>query len=268
MNILITGSSGVIATQLIKYFKELDKNVYTLSRHKDADYLVDLSSLNIDFEIVDVKIDVIIHCAFVIPKSFDEDSDEIFRKNKIITDNTVRLVDKIKPKQIINISSIALYPNVSGCFTENSDLNPEVNWNKNYGNSKLYVENTFTELINKTCDVCHLRVSQLLADDLTDTLQKNFLQELKEKNTITVFANGKRESNFIFTSKLCSVIDQVIDKSIEGVYNCGDFQQNYLDFAENFIVNYGNDNSKIVLVDKGTPTIFRLNCTKLLKALN
>ena len=104
MNILITGSSGVIATQLIKYFKELDKNVYTLSRHKDADYLVDLSSLNIDFEIVDVKIDVIIHCAFVIPKSFDEDSDEIFRKNKIITDNTVRIVDKIKPKQIINAS--------------------------------------------------------------------------------------------------------------------------------------------------------------------
>lgn len=265
MNILITGGSGELATNLMSHFS--NDTVYSLSRKDNADYTIDLSSSHPKFDIIKDKIDVVLHCAYVIPYSVDDDVEELFEQNKLITENTISLVNYLKPNVVVHISSIAVYPNISGVFNEKSKVDPDVNWNKNYAYSKLYTEKRLSEGINTTMNVSHLRVSQILTDNYSDALQKSFFEELKEKNTITVFANGERESNFIYVSRLAVIIDKVIKKGLNGVFNCGDFQQNYLEFAEKFISENGDSKSKIILVEKGSKTIFRLDCSKLEQAL-
>jgi len=270
MRILITGSSGFIGKKIKSYFENLHHQIIGLAL-VDADINIDLSDEKIKLteNLFDQDVDVIIHGAFKIPQSPNGNNNDLYLSNQSISNNLVKIGRIVKPKIIINLSSIAVYPNVSGIFTEESATNPDVNWNSQYGRSKLYTEELFTkEFQNSETKVCHLRIAQLLDENLKDQLQKSFMDEINGSNSITVFANGNRESNFLYTSDLCKIIDKAISNCLNGIYNVGKEQKNYLFLAKEFVLKYGNIDTKINIIEKGTPTKFVLDCSKLLSAIN
>ncbi len=74
--------------------------------------------------------------------------------------------------------------------------------------------------------------------------------ELSNTNIITVFGNGERVSNFIHKNSLIEKVLFFIQNESHGIFNIGDKNFSYKEFAENIIKDFGNDNSKIVFNPK------------------
>ncbi|MCO6499797.1 MAG: NAD(P)-dependent oxidoreductase [Vicingus serpentipes] len=267
MHIVVVGL-GLIGNNIRKNFLKRGHDVTTISRN-NGDLNIDLSRL-IDKEVVTDKfigenIDAIIFTAFKIPKSPDDDGVDLLKENIDITINFLIICQLIQPKQIINLSSIAVYKNQSGVITEKSEISPSCNWNCYYGLSKLNAEEMISNYGNKeNVKTVHLRISQMLDEQHQDSLQKSFKEEILLKNSITLYANGIREANFIYSDFLSnSILINVVSKGIEGVYNVGQFQSSYLNFAKKFVSENGNNETKINLVEKGNTSKIEYDCSKI-----
>jgi hypothetical protein len=91
--------------------------------------------------------------------------------------------------------------------------------------------------------------------------------ELKEKNTITVFGNGKRLINQINIHALVSIVKKFVEKDIPGIYNVNEETISLGDLAKRIIFQKGNAESKIVLVEKGNSYQFKVDSAKLQSVL-
>ncbi len=271
MNVVVVGL-GLIGRNIKEVLLNKGYQVKTISR-KNADINIDLlKPINVEVlkKEFNYPIDIIIFTAFQIPQSIEDDNISVLKANIEIVNNFISICQIAQPKQIINLSSIAVYKNLTGNITENSELEPAFNWNCYYGLSKINAEQILSNFANKEkIKVAHLRISQLLDENNLDSLQKSFIDELTLNNTITLFAKGTRESNFIYNNFLAeSIIDKVISKKIEGTYNVGQIQQSYLEFAESFVLKYGNERTEIKLVDKGNYSKINFDCSKIFGILN
>jgi len=266
MNVLLIGDSGLVGKRLKGYLVGQGHYVTGVSR-SSSDIAIDcVLPLTKDAKNIlgSCKFDSVVFSAFRIPKNKENDNDVLLSENLKIIACVKEIIDLVNPESVINLSSMAVYPNMSGTYSESSEVNPEVNWNSNYGRSKLSSEEVLTTLSQeKRISVAHLRVTQLIDEEGSDLLQKNFDEEYDVNKQITVFANGERESNFITLNYLCEVIELVMIKKLNGIYNAGDQQINYLDFAKKYILRKGGDPSQIKLVDKGYKTKVIIDCSKL-----
>jgi len=270
MNILLLGCNGLIGNRLSKFLKNNHHNVYDVARTNakiNIDFLSPLTSEN-RIQLINLKIDAIIFTIYKVPIDKKEDTYHLLQDNLTITSSLVNIINLTKPATVVNLSSIAVYPNMSGNYSENFAPNPAVNWNCFYGLSKLCTEQILSNLSLQTkINIVHLRIAQLIDEEGNDALQKSFAQELKKKNTITVFANGERESNFIQLNDLCKIVEKVMMKNLSGIYNTGKIQMNYLDFAKQYIKKHGNKQSKINIISEGYKTKVIIDCSKLKEAL-
>lgn len=270
MNVLLIGDSGLIGKRLKAYLIDQGHNVVGISRsNSDIDFNCS-QPLNdeVKIKLEKYKFDSVIFSAFRIPKNREDDNESLFSENLKIIACVEEIVDLVKPKSIVNLSSMAVYPNESGVYSEASEVKPEKNWNVNYGRSKLKSEQILSHLgIENGIAVAHLRVTQLIDEEGNDLLQKSFDEEYEVNKEITVFANGERESNFIELNYLCKVVELAIIKRLNGVFNAGDQQINYLEFAKKYIQRKGGDVSQIKLVPQGYKTKVIVDCSKLKEAL-
>lgn len=281
-NIMITGASGFIGKHLSKSLEDtynifsLDSRPNTSLNSNINNYVVfDLtdkarvSSYFNEFK-KDHKIDIIIHLAFKLVSSGDSDNTDILFQNIKITESIVGMAKILKPKKIINFSSIAVYPNKNGTYSELSEIKPSVNVECLYGLSKFCSENILDfKLQNENILISHLRVAQVYGDGMRDDrIIPIMLAELREKNTITVFGQGERVSNFIRVDKLLNVIDIFLTKDLRGIYNIGNESLSYLDLAKKLLNEYGNKESKIIREKKGSRAKFYLDTSKIDKKMN
>ena len=136
MKILITGSNGFIGKYLRNHF-QAEHEIYTISRKTDNanvsinDYEIDLSDVNFVKEnftdaVFKQKMDVIIHCAAVLA-SIDNKDITVFHKNNAITESMIHIAGITKALKFINISTIGVYPNISGTYNEQSVIEPSMN---------------------------------------------------------------------------------------------------------------------------------------------
>lgn len=270
MNVLIIGDSGLIGKRLKGYLIGKGHEVTGISRSGsdiDIDCVLPLTS-EAKKRLEKSKFDSIVFSAFRIPKNKEDDNEILLSENLKIIDCVKEIVDLVKPESIINLSSMAVYPNESGTYPETSEVNPEANWNSNYGRSKLCSEELLSKISqDKQISVAHLRVTQLIDEEGSDLLQKSFDEEYDVNEEIRVFANGERESNFIELNYLCEIIEFAMLNKLNGVYNAGDQQINYLDFAKKYIIRKGGNPSQIKLVPQGYKTKVIIDCSKLKNAL-
>jgi nucleoside-diphosphate-sugar epimerase len=89
------------------------------------------------------------------------------------------------------------------------------------------------------------------------------LDELERKNTITVFGEGERISNFIELDKVLKVTKLLVKIDRKGIFNIGGENLSYLDLANRLIEKYGNDKSKIIRKKVGSRPKFRLDTSKV-----
>jgi nucleoside-diphosphate-sugar epimerase len=98
----------------------------------------------------------------------------------------------------------------------------------------------------------------------SDRIYSLFLNELRTQNTITLWGNGERCSNFISIDYLLSQIDDILVKDgIKGTFNMGQKNMSYLELANQIVQVYGNEESRIILVDKGVKSKVYIDCSKL-----
>ena len=124
-------------------------------------------------------------------------------------------------------------------------------------------------LRNENIHIVHLRVAQVYGEGMReDRIIPVMRKELEERNTITVFGNGERESCFIEINKLVEVIEFFLTHEVSGVYNVGDQNLAYYDLAEIVVNQYGNEESTIVKQPQGSKEKFNLDSSKLQEKMN
>lgn len=270
MTILITGANGFIGKNLVENLK---KNYNLIELYNGEKYLnnndskitcnlLDKSHINY-FLAESFQIDLIIHTASRLASTTNMKDLSLLHDNIIIYEHIALIIEKYKPKKVINFSSIAVYPNEDGEYFETSQARPSANNDCLYGLSKFCGENIL-DFLHKTTPIIHLRISQVYGENMReDRIFKMMRNELQETNVITVFGNGKRVSNFIHIEILIKKIRFFVEKDIVGIFNIGEINLSYQDLASQIIIQYGNQTSQIKLVENGISSRFILNTDKL-----
>ncbi|MEH7890012.1 NAD(P)-dependent oxidoreductase [Elizabethkingia meningoseptica] len=275
MNILITGANGFIGKYLKEYFQERNNKVFTISRKLNSsnnaanDYVADLSDINFiknNFteNIFGEKIDAIVHCAAILSTTDNKDI-AVFHMNNAITESMIHIAKTTKTTKFINISSIGVYPNISGVYNEESMVEPSVNHECLYSLSKICSEELFKFYLNDTIHVINLRLGQVYGKGMRDDRIYSIMKdELDNVNTITVFGNGERISNFVSIDYCINKIDKIVNNDmIKGTFNLGEKNLSYFDLAKMIISEFGNTSSKIVLIEKGVKSKVIIDSTKI-----
>ena len=274
MKILVTGHSGFIGQNIVKYLSSRGHLIVGVSRGPcqksacDIQISCDLGDMQSCELLLSNKnlssIDIIIHTSSVLADSENIKSLTLLYDNLKITEGIVKLCQSLKPKSLVNLSTFAVYPNVDGDFSEESKTSVGTNPEGIYGLSKLCSENIFDFYLSPLLNVVHLRLGQVYGEGMrSDRIYSIFLDELKHFNRITVWGNGQRISNFIPVSILMESIQFFVNYQLSGVYNVGHYNISYKDMAQMIINQYGNIRSEIILVPEGSQSRFTLNCEKV-----
>lgn len=277
MKILITGASGFIGKHLAETLSLLNE-VYGMDAFKDEKSKIKTLTANL-LDIDNCKkvckdndfthADVIVHLASVLADSLNLCDVDVLNKNNNLSVNIADLAVFLGVKKVINFSSSSVYPNISGVFSEISEINPAVNTDAIYGLSKFNSEVILQKmLLSEKIILSNLRCAMVYGEGVNKTRIWPVMDaELKEKNTITVFGNGERLINQIHTSKLTEIVKKFIDSDYAGVYNVSEETISLYELAERIIKQHGNAESKIVKIEKGNTSKFSLDITKIRKIL-
>jgi nucleoside-diphosphate-sugar epimerase len=273
MRILLTGAGGFIGSSLISQLSD-HYTIFPVYRNKNnplkRDILVDILNKEQVMNLFSsfaahTKIDVIIHCASILASGQNLKDFSLLYDNLKISENIVEITKMLKPSKLINLSSMAVYPNIDGVFNEQSLVNPSANTDCVYGLSKFCSEIIFEYYLGKeNIQVANLRLAQVYGKGMrNDRIISVMKKELAENNTISVYGNGERISNFIKVEKFAGIVKKIINEDIYGVYNVGDENMSYYHLAETIIKKHGNEHSQIKKINKGSKAKFFL-CTKKL----
>lgn len=274
MRILITGVNGFIGKYLRNHFQG-GHEIYSITRTSNEslpsenDYVLDLSDVNgvkekFENNIFKQKIDVIIHCAAVL-SNIDNKDITVFHKNNSITESMIHIASVTNTTKIINISTIGVYPNISGTYNEQSVIEPSVNHECLYGLSKVCSEELFKFYLKDKIQVINIRLGQVyglgMRKDRIFSIMKN---ELLRDNIITVFGKGERISNFISIDYFIEKIKGILQNDeIQGTFNLGEKNLSYYNLAEIIIKEFGNCSSKIRLSEKGIRSKVIIDSSKI-----
>ena len=228
MNIVVSGGSGFLGAVLTQSLRKKGNRVFSLSRSKgghEDDLQCDCTS-HIDIEDIakklsNQKISVLVNLCSKTMASVDDDN-EIFEDNVKIAAGIINLAKILLPHKVINASSTAVYPEVTGSFDEKSMVMPSVNSDSLYGLSKLVTENLIDIHLIRLGTVCvHLRICQVYGEKMNEARIIPVLRkELRSKGTMTLRGNGEREIPFIEVGELVRIIDRFVENICEsGIYN-------------------------------------------------
>lgn len=278
MKILITGSSGFIGNTLVEQLKE-NNEVILIDKVKQGEkenfFKINLLKPELIETAIETfkitPIDILIHCASILATKENNKDINLLYNNLKITESVVKIAQVLKPKKIINFSTIGVYPNLDGIYSEKSEIKPSQNFEAIYGLSKFCSEELFVFILKeKGTRVINLRLAQTIGKGMrNDRIYSIMLSELIKSNKITVWGNGERISSFISIEYLVSVIKAIIGiDNLEGTYNIGEKTISYLQLAKDIINKHGKFDSEIVLSDKGQKCKIYLDTTKINKILN
>ena len=277
MKILITGSSGFIGNSL---FKELSpyNELFRLDIVKPADaenfFEIDLlKPENVEIATRNFKTDnisVLIHCASILATGENHRDINLLSNNLRITESVIKIANALHLQKLINLSTIGVYPSTDGIYNEKSEIRPSQNFEALYGLSKFCSEELFTFMLNETkTKVVNLRLAQTIGEGMrNDRIYSIMLNELLDSNKITVWGNGERISSFMTIEFLINKIKAIIgNDNIIGLFNIGEKNISYLELAKDIILNHGNPDSKIVIIESGQKSKFYLDVSKIEKIL-
>lgn len=272
MKILVTGGSGYLGTYLKQELRNRGNRVFSLSRSSGPHIddlvcnLTDMSEIDdICNKLSEEKITVAVHLASKLMNETLNQSD-IFNHNLEISQGFVRLAGLLMPSKVINASSTAVYPEISGTFDEESLIKPSVNSDALYGLSKFVAENLMDANLHSINTQCiHLRIGQVYGDQMPkDRIIPVLRKELQIDSRMTLFGSGERIIPFVNISFLIDVIVKFVENETKsGVYNVVSENLSLIDIAHRIAHEEGVTEPVIVLVPKGKTSKFRVIAEKL-----
>ena len=206
--ILITGSSGFIAKNLISYLS-INSIVKTLSLNSN-DYKIDLSR---EVPKINEEFDIVIIVAGIAHKNVKNK----YNTNINIVQNFLKgfSLEKL-PKKIVLISSVSVYGLLKG---ENIDENHPLRATDSYGKSKIVIE----AITEKWCIIYNVQFTTLRLPLVVGTETpgnfKLFLRQIKA-GFIFLINNGSNKKSVLHIDDLCKFIK--IASNYPGIYNLTD----------------------------------------------
>ncbi|MCR5688361.1 MAG: NAD(P)-dependent oxidoreductase [Lachnospiraceae bacterium] len=271
MKAVLTGAAGFVGRHLRRELGCEHTIIPTARRKTDVDTeVLDLTDADSVSAFIsahrDDGIDAIVHAASVLVNAdmTYEKQFAAFSDNVRMADSVITIVRELNIKTLVNFSSIAVYPNEDGKYDEHSETKMSSNSEFFYGLSKLVAENMFDHALAGICRVVNFRMAQIYGEGMrSDRIIPMMAESVKRDNMIEVYGEGERTSCFIPVEKACTAVGYaLVDTSLSGTYNVGYETLSYLELAERVKEKYGNDDTKIVKVKRGSRAKFILDTDK------
>lgn len=239
-NVLITGGSGFIGSNLKSALSENNFKVLTIGRSKNEDVQFDLKDPKITEILKDFLPDIVFHFASGtnIARA-EEDKEKEFSDTVIATRSLLDFLKKLNKKQIkfIYLSSQSVYgiPEFLP-VSENHKLIPVTV----YGKNKLMVENT---IIESSLDYIIFRVSSVFGggqDFNKSGAIAKFIYRLSNNQSPKIFNSEDTVSDYIYINDLINALLKTIDNlSInKKVFNLGSGKPTSLKEVLNILYQY------------------------------
>lgn len=292
--ILITGGSGFIGTNLVKFLisknieiHNIDKISYCSVPYKFTNfpkkkyffYKTNLSKINeIEKILLKVKPEIIINLAADSHVDRSIDSPVRFIKNNIISclnflETLKKNIKKIKLKKFIHISTDEVF---GGDNKLPSKENDKYETNSPYSASKASCD-SLCRAFNKTYKIPIIILhccNNFGPFQFTEKFIPTIISKFINKEAIPLYGSGKNIREWIYVEDFCSAIFKIIKKGKIGEkYNIGSNQRisniKILRTIVNIIPKYFNTNYKAVIkkvVDRpGHDFIYQINSDKIRK---
>jgi len=239
MNIFITGSNGFLGTYFRKNNKIKDCDLIYGST-SESNFTIKFNKLysNI-FEILNnKKIDIIIHFASIIPKSFQSASfKSVFLPNIKMMNNLLEFSIYKEIRKFIYISSFG-----SMKRPRNLDIHDF------YTMSKITGEYFCSIMETKGIQTASLRLSAPYGEySHTKNVMNLFIEKAIKNEKVEIFGSGKREQNFIYAGDILNAIELCIKKDVSGIYNIVSKRNISMLNLAKIIVRVTNSKSKILI---------------------
>jgi ADP-L-glycero-D-manno-heptose 6-epimerase len=261
-SILVTGGTGFIGSNIVKYFKDkhnvvvIDRKIKNTNTYNNVEYL-EFDLLNhdkLDLFLKDYHFDYIFHEAAIVDTTYDED--DIYDINTNCMNSLIKLTEKFDGK-LIYASSCAVYGNTR--IPNIVDLN-ESPLNK-YGESKLKQDEIVRNYLNhpeKRIPIIGLRYSNVYGNgeshkgNMSSMIYKINTQ-IREKKPVTLFEYGEQKRDFIY-------IDDIVNYNVSsafsnkvGIFNAGYGNSFSFNDVVRFFELYYNKNINITFIKNPYP---------------
>ncbi len=227
-NILITGATGFLATELINQLQHTNYNVFALSSSKEkviAKFGQKVETYNLDEWENGVlpleTMDVVIHCAFARAYKGGQE----IAKSLLFTEKLFSRVIESKVSALINISSQEVYGKIPPIWREELEVAP----NTIYGTAKYYSELLAISLSeNKSTHVTSIRLAGLLSAYTESRMVNKFVDNAFSNQPLRI-VDGKLTFSQLDVRDAVSGIIELLKVDFQNwrpIYNLG-FTQSY-----------------------------------------
>ncbi len=221
MRILVTGSSGFIGSNLMRYLSKKNHDVYGLSRSQSTKTVTNIQlekfqHLNKFF--MKKKFDVVIHLAALIN---EQDPLKMFQNNCLATLNLLECCRLHGINKLVFASTHAVYGNTKYLpIDETHPLNPSTN----YAISKIIAENLCKMFfLSYGIQVIILRISSVYGEGqamnkMIPSMIENCINH--KKILLHKYENGFQVMDLIHVQDVCKAIESAcLSKIRYGIYN-------------------------------------------------
>jgi nucleoside-diphosphate-sugar epimerase len=244
MSFVVVGKNSFIARHLKD---EVESSDWVFLSHKEA----------LETEEWCENADVVINCAFS-PKLYTESYDPE-------EDIDLKLANKIKGRVNIHyvmISSRSVYGDAEN-LKETEATCPT----NHYGRTKIYIEKSIAKTLGAE-RLSILRCSNIVGENSGEhTFLGKMLSSLRRSGRITLHMSTETKKDFVPVLHVCSVLRQVAERKLSGVYNVGLGRSTKCgDMAEWLIQGYGQGSLEVF--DNAIKGQFFMDISKLKEKLN
>ena len=250
MNILITGSDGVVGKEIMHLFRRDKKYKLFLlankkinkNKKKNNFFYQDLTK-PIKYKF---RIDVIIHCASKNPASkLGNSSKNIYSTNIKMTKNLIKFSNKNNVKKIIFLSAMDVYGLIKTkvLYEDQKPSNPNL-----YGKSKFLSEKLFCEKKNKFQTIC-FRIPGIFTLDTTRDRPViiSMLKKIINNEDVRAYNLNKKFNNVLDAREIVKFIKVILKKKIKSeIYNFSGSRPIKFIHVINLIKKIFNSQSKII----------------------
>jgi UDP-glucose 4-epimerase len=240
MNIILTGSTGLIGAKVAEVLKE-NHCLYTLGRRQDAvNQLFDLTSIDQQHEFSLPKSEWLIHCAGIIDEDFKSDNPSLgFQKAVFGLESLLKKAISAGIKNFIYISTTHIYGVQAGLISESSPPNPLTTYSMAHFCSeqlfKKYSHSTNGRLIILRPNAVYGIPKYLDSFQRWSLIPFSFPQEAKQNGKIILKSSGNQKRNFVSIQSIANLISRLVDGDLieyQGFINVlGAHTESVYDFA-------------------------------------
>ncbi len=220
--ILLTGSSGYVGSSFI---------ASNINKYKFETFSLFKSQVQ-DVNFIDVQ--VVLHCAALVHKKKELPYIEYDEVNAQYPYLLAKEAKKNGVKHFVFLSTIAVYGQIDGVISENSECRPV----SNYGVSKLEAEKKLLSLNDNNFVISIIRPSMVYGKEAPGNIQS--LIKLVSKLPLLPFRGVCNKRYFVYIGNLCALIDKVIESRQSGVYLAADDESISLEYILYKIAEYSN----------------------------